>query len=273
VPDGAADTDRPGAAGGRLYVYAVLPSGSWDLGTGIDSAPLRLVATGGVAAVVHDHGDRPPISGSDAEAERRVLEHGAVVERCWEQAGTVLPMTVNVLVAAGDDGSAEDRLAAWLAGDAHGLSARLDALRGRVELRIDVSLDSRMLGERDDEVQAARREQQDRPPGVQRLLQKRIEMLERELADRLADDLHPQLRRRIASHSETVAANRRAPRESGLVSVLSLAALVRREDVEKVGAELSAILAEEPAIRVRFLGPWPPYSFAETGSAEAALGA
>ena len=33
--------------------------------------------------------------------------------------------------------------------------------------------------------------------------------------------------------------------------------------MERLGAELARIQAEQPAARIRFLGPWPPYSFAE----------
>jgi hypothetical protein len=44
--------------------------------------------------------------------------------------------------------------------------------------------------------------------------------------------------------------------------VLSTALLVDEPAVEHVGRELAALTEEEPALKVRFLGPWPPYSFA-----------
>jgi Gas vesicle synthesis protein GvpL/GvpF len=253
-------------------VYAIVPSGPWAPGSGIDGLPLRMVDSSGVAAVVHDHGDRPPLSGSGADVERRVLEHGAVVERCWEQAGTVLPMTVNVLIESARGRSADQLLAGWLSDQAAMLAARLDSLRGMVELRIDVSLESQVVGDRDAEVQAIRSERLTRPTGVQRLLQKRIESMERELADRLADDLHPQLRRRIAALSEAVTENRGARRQAGQVSVLSVASLVKREDIERLGSELSLIQVEEPAARITFSGPWPPYSFADAPAPEETAG-
>ncbi|MGV9915200.1 GvpL/GvpF family gas vesicle protein [Streptomyces tendae] len=58
----------------------------------------------------------------------------------------------------------------------------------------------------------------------------------------------------------------RAPtqRTSDETHVLSAALLVRHEDVDAVGTVLSQTRAEQPACRVRFLGPWPPYSFADT---------
>jgi hypothetical protein len=250
--------------GGRLYVYAVVRSGSsHPLGTGIEGAPLRLIRADELAAIVHDHGQAPPFGGVDADVRRRVLEHGQVIERFWDHAGTVLPMTFNVLVRPGEDASAEERLAAWLRGNSHELATRLDALRDRVELRIEVALDQHVVGSEDPEVRELRAERLQRPPGVQRLLQKRIDNLERELADQLADTIHPEIRRRISGLSEAVTENRGSPRVPGSVSVLSVSALVRRSQVGEMGEALSTITVEQPAARVRFLGPWPPYSFVE----------
>ncbi|UYM26214.1 GvpL/GvpF family gas vesicle protein [Streptomyces albus] len=51
--------------------------------------------------------------------------------------------------------------------------------------------------------------------------------------------------------------------EAGEVSVFAGALLVRREEIDTVGALLAALQEEHPAARIRFLGPWPPYSFTE----------
>lgn len=248
-----------------LYVYAVVPSTlSPDvLGTGINDAPLKLVAVAeGLAAVVHHH-DAAPFDGADADVERWILEHGGVVERSWEAAGTVLPMSFNVIVAAGDGSTAEQRLAGWLGESAAELAERLKALQDRVELRIEISLDQHAAAEDSSEAADLREEMQQRPPGVQRLLQKRLDKTEREIAERLADELYPEYRRRLAALSEDLTENRRAHRPPGTVSVLTVAVLALRDDVEKIGLELTSIGEEQPAAQIRFLGPWPPYSFAD----------
>ncbi|GAB3526947.1 GvpL/GvpF family gas vesicle protein [Arthrobacter monumenti] len=264
-----AENKKPGEdgkpTGPGLYVYAIVPStlSPDDLGAGINAAQLKLVAVAeGLAAVVHQH-EAEPFDGADADVERWILEHGGVVERCWEAAGTVLPMSFNVIVAAGDGSTAEQRLAGWLGESARELTERLKALQERVELRIEISLDQHATAEASSEAADLREEMRQRPAGVQRLLQKRLDKTERDIAERLADGLYPEYRRRLAALSEDLTENRRAHRPPGTVSVLSVAVLAHRDDVEKIGLELTSIGDEQPAAQIRFLGPWPPYSFAE----------
>jgi hypothetical protein len=253
-------TDSPG-----LYVYAVVPGSlpGLALGTGIDEVPLKLVTVGdGPAAVVHEH-RWAPYSGADDDVQRWILEHSNVVERCWEQAGTVLPMSFNVIVAPGDGISASDRLTQWLETSGPALTGRLDALRERVELRVEISLEQHLAAGDDPEVAALREEMQHRPAGVQRLLRKRLDSMERGIAERLADRLYPQYRRRLAALSEDLAENRHSHQPPESVSVLNIALLVPVHAVRTIGRELTAIAEEQHAAQIRFLGPWPPYSFAD----------
>lgn len=248
-----------------LYVYAVTTPAAarQDLGTGIDGRAVRVVtAPGEVAAVVHEH-DGGPYDGADHDVRRWVLEHSDVVDRTSDASDAVLPVSFNVIVAGAEDESAQDRLSRWLADNAEGLGGRLATLHGRVELRIEVSLESHAVAERHPDTAAMREALAGRPAGVQRLLSKRIEHRERELADALADELYPEYRRRLAALAEDLVENRGNRAETGHVPVLSFSVLVSREQVEDVGSELAAIRDEEPAARIRFLGPWPPYSFAD----------
>lgn len=248
-----------------LYVYAVVPGNlkETDLGTGIDGAPLELIAGGeGIAAVVHRH-IGAPYSGDDEDARRRVLEHGEVVERCWAHGRSVLPMGFNVIVVPGEGESAEDRLRAWLRESAADLSGRLTALTGLVELRVEISLDERSAALRNEEVRKLEAEIGERPPGVQRLLQRRLASLQQGAAEELADRLYPEYRRRLAALAVDLAENVRGHPPAGCVTVLNVAVLTREPDIPRLGAELGDIEAQEPAARVTFLGPWPPFSFAD----------
>jgi hypothetical protein len=251
-----------------LYVYAVaraLPGDvPGDAGTGIDGAPLDVVTVDeGLSAVVHHHAGGP-YTGPDDDVRRWVVEHSEVVDRVWEAGFTVLPMTFNVIVAGGEEQSARRRLETWLTANAEVLLARLDRLDGRVELRVEIGLDQEEVGKHDPRTDAVRTELPGRPAGVQRLLRKRLARLERDLTDALADDLYQEYRRRLAKVSEDLAENRSARFEPGVVAVLSVSVLVPRDDMEAVGRELAAIADEQPAARIRYSGPWPTYSFAET---------
>ncbi len=250
-----------------LYVYAVARGVPSPAGTGIDGAPLDVVSVGDtLSAVVHRH-TGGPYTGPDDDVRRWVVEHSEVVDRVWEAGAAVLPMSFNVIVAAGADEPAGVRLESWLTANADDLLERLDLLEGRVELRVEIGLDQHEVARHDPRVDAARAELEDRPPGVQRLLRKRLEGLERDLTDALADGLYQEYRRRLAKVSEDLAENRGARSEPGIVPVLSVSLLVPREDMEAVGRELAAIRDEQAAARIRYSGPWPPYSFAERAPA------
>ncbi|MPV89954.1 GvpL/GvpF family gas vesicle protein [Georgenia ruanii] len=248
-----------------LYVYAIVPADTppTPLGTGIDRAPLELVAgPGGAAAVVHEHAGNP-YDGADEDVRRWVLEHGDVVERVFDTTGTVLPVSFNVIVAAAEGAPARDRLRDWLGRSSTQLVGRLGRLRDRVELRVEIALDPHDVAAGHPDARALLAELETRPAGVQRLLRKRLEQLEREVTDALADELYPEYRRRLAALAEEITENRSARTEPGTVAVLTVAVLVARDGMARVGEELADIQREQPAARIRYLGPWPPYSFAD----------
>lgn len=252
-------------SGAALYVYAIIPlPGAGPEGlTGIEGRPVRRIeAPSGLAALVHD-AEPIPFEGPDEQVKNWIVEHSTVVERAWEALGTVLPVTVNVIVKGDATSSAEDRLRAWLEQSEESLRQRLDALRGRVELRVEIALDRAESAWSDPASVALRAEMAEKPPGLRRLLERKLEQAEKEAVERLADRLYPELRRRIASHADDLVENRRTRPAPGLVPVLSVAVLVARQEVEALGTELAQIQTEHPAARIRFLGPWPPYSFAE----------
>jgi hypothetical protein len=202
-----------------------------------------------------------------------VLEHGEVVERCWERLDTVLPMGFNVIVApskgesgAGESGAGEsavDRLSAWLTRAAPELRRRLDELSGRVELRVEISLDEREAAAASEEARRLEEEIRQRPEGVQRLLRRKLASLMRSGAEEAADRLYPECRRRLAGVSEDIVENLRGRPPEGCVTVLNVSVLVPRAGIPLVGKELGDLQAEDPAVRVRFQGPWPPFSFAD----------
>jgi glycosyltransferase involved in cell wall biosynthesis len=253
-----------------LYVYAIVPAEliGEQLGTGIDDAPVTVVgAPSGIAAAVHEH-DTTPIQGPDAEVERWVLEHSRVVDTAWERAGTVLPVSFNVIVSPQGALTAHERLVRWLDDSGTALRSHLDRLRGRVELRAEITLDQETVGESSPEAREMRDSIAERPAGVQRLYRKRLETLEREITEKLADRLYPDYRRRLAALSEDLTENRRPGRTPGSVAVLSVSLLVPEQNMEQVGIALAQIRDEQPGTEIRYLGPWPPYSFAEVPELE-----
>ncbi|WP_425953449.1 GvpL/GvpF family gas vesicle protein [Xylanimonas sp. McL0601] len=252
-----------------LYVYAVVAGRPTALGTGIDGRGLRLVSTPeGPAAVVHDH-TAGPYTGPDDDVRRWVLEHSDVVDRLWQRGETVLPASFNVIVAPGEDEPPQRRLVDWLATHSADLLARCAALEGRTELRVGIALAPEEAAAGDPDIAALRAEVAAKPPGVQRLMRKRLDQRTRAVAEALAESLYPDYRRRLAAASEDVSEARRPQADPDVVPVLDAALLVPRDGVEAVGRELAAIQDEQPAVRIRYLGPWPPYSFVDLPTPDA----
>ncbi|MET8111919.1 GvpL/GvpF family gas vesicle protein [Streptomyces prasinus] len=265
-----------------LYVYALLPDrpDAADGVTGIDGRPLRLVRVPGtsVAALVHDAAPTP-LEGGDDQVRRWVEEQSRAVDTVWERTGSVLPMTFNVLVAAEpspEDGtpagtpagrSAEQRLTEWVTEQAADIGGQLEGLAGRCELRVDITVD-RTAATAGGTGGAAEGAPEGGPdglsPGMRRLMEKQREHRARATAGQLADTLHAETRQRLLAVAEDYRDRGPTHRVAGETDVLCAALLVRREDIDAVGAVLTDLRARQPAVRVRFLGPWPPYSFIDT---------
>lgn len=247
----------------RLYLYGIVTTAPADLGTGIDGMALRVVpGPEGVAALVHDH-EGEPYQGADADVERWVVEHSTAVERVWQHTGTILPATFNVIVAPTTEMTARRRLQDWLATHADSLRDRLGSLSGRVELRVEIGLDHHLTAGQHPDVVAARTELEDRPPGVQRLLRKRLDHLERDITEAVARERYDGYHQVLKRISDELDESHRAHPDPTTALVLSVSLLVPAGAVQDVGSALTAIQQDEPAARIRYLGPWPPYSFAD----------
>lgn len=269
--DGASGTDHVPS---KLYVYAIVSAGGYaPTVTGIDGSPLHVVGdVEGPRAVVHTHSGGP-YDGPDEDVKRWILEHSEVIEDGWKGARSVLPVSFNVIVRPDVDSgaSATAQLEGWLEGTKSALSKRLDELRGTSELRVEISLDRSTFVDSNDEIRGMKSDMADRPAGVRRLLEKRLEKTEKELADRTADDLYPAMRARIAEQCVDIEEYRTPPRETGQTPILMASCLVTDPGIQNLGAELTAIQNEQPAITIRFLGPWPPYSFADMSDSAAEM--
>src|SRR5699024_12592128 len=75
---------------------------SAQLYTRIDGEQSELITSGNLAAIAHSC-STAPYQGPDSTVEQWILDHSHVIEAAWQTAGTVLPMSNNVIVSAGDD--------------------------------------------------------------------------------------------------------------------------------------------------------------------------
>lgn len=242
----AAGTPAAGGAKGAVYVYGVIPPGPVR-------PPTRAVEHGGLAAVV---GDVP--EGWQATTRADVEAHERVLSALLEQT-TVVPMRLGVVMPSDDDVRA-------VLLDRHGdeIRALLGRLEGRVQMSVkafyaeeallravlkahpDLKRRSDALeGEPADATQAERIEL---GRAVAQAVEQQRAADERMLAEPLAavaDDLRldPPSSERMALNAHVLVARERRPALDDAVGQLSTAYADR--------------------FGIRYVGPLPPYSFAE----------
>jgi hypothetical protein len=202
----------------RLYAFV----------SGLRSLPdgLHVVSAPGLDGVVGE--------ASDAEGHMlSALAHGRIVEALREQADAVLP------VRLGEDFLDEDALAAAVAPRAHVLRARLEAVRGCVEVAV------RVVGD----IASFEVEPQD---GTSYM---RMRLGPLRLRSALEETLHDPLERR--AREARVAPFGAAP------LLLDASYLVSAGAVAEFAAEAVELASGWPQLSVTCTGPWAPYSFAE----------
>jgi hypothetical protein len=238
----------------NLYVYGIMPASEQASlpDAGVAGAEVRAVEHGELAAIVSE------LEGDALVAAREVRAHWRVVEAVAAVA-TLLPVRFGT-VLAGDRAVVEQLLAP----QAEHLKTLLQSLAGRVQLAVKGEYDEDML----------LREVVRETPAV-KALNERVQQVSQELGHydriRLGELVSAEVARRrerderaayeaLAPHAEAARAS--APRTPN--GAFDLAFLVVRDKVDAFGGPVRALgdaLGER--VKLRYLGPLPPYSFVD----------
>jgi hypothetical protein len=241
----------------NVYVYGVMPASERASvpEAGVAGADVRTVEHEGLAAIVSDLEDDKLVAAREVRAHWRVVEAVAA-------AATILPVRF-ATVLAGDAAVVEHLLAP----QAERLTTLLRSLEGLVQLSVK--------GEYDE--QAMLREVVRATPAIKQLQQRvqslpeaagyydRIrlgELVAGELARRREHDQRAALAQ-LSPHAESAKANEVRTANGAF----DLAFLVARDRIDAFGApvrELADALGER--VKLRYLGPLPPYSFVDEQS-------
>jgi Gas vesicle synthesis protein GvpL/GvpF len=245
---------------GPLYVYGVVAAGdapSVDAaGVGEDGAGIRTVSHGELAAVVSEVEDGPLAAARDLRAHWRVLEEVAAET-------TVVPVRFGTVIAD-ERALVED----FLAPQSEHLTALVNELRGKVQLNVKAFYDEEQLL-RDvvagsPAVAQLRERVQGMPEAAGYYDRIRLgELVSAEVERRrnadsalVVDRLAPLA---VAAHSEGA---------STADMAVNAAFLVESSAVETFSSEVGALTEElGERMRIRYVGPMPPYSFADAESA------
>ncbi|SNS96692.1 Gas vesicle synthesis protein GvpL/GvpF [Actinomadura meyerae] len=248
----------PGGAAAPQYVYGVtradaqLPDGL----TGLDDAPVTLVTDGGAcAAAVSD------LPTGRALGERAdLVAHQKVLNTLVEAGTTVLPFRFGAALA--DREAVEKEL---LAGNSDRFAQVLDGLEGRVELRLKATyVQDEVLGEiiaaEPEIAELSQRLREVPADAADAVYYDRIRLGEliAQAMERRRDRDGQVLLDRAAAAAEAFA--RKTPaREEDVLDVSFLVRTDRREAFEQAVEELAGEHGDR--IRIRLIGPLPPYDF------------
>ena len=239
---------------GTVYVYGVLAADDAPsvAVVGVEGRPVRTVEREGLSALVSD------LDAGELAAAREVRAHWRVLEEAT-QAATVVPTRFGT-VMAGDAAVADDLLAA----NAPRLSALLGELAGRVQLSVKGAYDEeqllRAVVASSREVAALREHVAARPGDAGYYDRIRLgELVAAQVARVREADTALAL-----EHLQPLAVAARAEDPGRPDAAFDLAFLVDRAGVDAFGEGVGALMeALGERVAVRFVGPLPPYSFAE----------
>ena len=253
------------------YIYGVIPCiDKTDFGPiGIEgnrvytielpqSAPDR-----DICAVVHDCPPEP-YQGDEATVKEMVATHGDVVDAMWEAAGTVLPMSFDVIIKPDEERSAADNVRRWLTEEYETFKLKLEEFRDKVELGVQILWDpegiTRRITEENAEIGELVAEMTTKSRGMAYFYQHKIaEAVKREMEAK-ADRDYRRYYERLRGYAEDTQVNK-IKRHPDRQMIMNLSLLVQRDQVKVLGEALGEF-REEEGVDVRFTGPWPPYTFA-----------
>jgi hypothetical protein len=243
------------------YLYCVIPA----YGTApavcapaLDGERVHAIHHRDLAVLTHACAPEP-YQGSETEVCGWIAAHNTVIEEAWKTAGTVLPMSFDVIVRGDSDHSAEANVIRWLEEHHAALRSRLQVLHGRVEVGVQIFRDAEDSAA--DEAGEAG-SLQVRPRGRAYFAQ---HQRRREQGRRLEREAEAVFRRHgemLAALADDVQINRLRPVQ-GKMMLLNLSLLTDKPGMSRVGDYLEQV-SQEAGAEVRFTGPWPPYSFAGT---------
>jgi len=248
------------------YVYSVAKTAiKENLGEiGIEKREVFTIPYKDIAAVVHSCPPQAYDTKDRARAEEWILEHSYVIDQAMKRFGSVLPFSFDVILK-GDDSA----IAMWLEKNYKILRENIENVQGKAEYTIQIyyhydDLAGKIL-EDDAELDGIKTRIGKESKGMAYLLQKKLDQKLKSLVSQKAASLAESSLSRIRSSVDelkTDGRRRTAENYKSLSLLASYTCLVRNDMVARLGEILDEINCQE-GFRVRFTGPWAPFSFVD----------
>lgn len=238
------------------YVYCVAYNGERStLGEiGLDGCEVYTIPYRDICAVVHACRPEPYKSDDRKTVEGWVVAHEGVVEKAMKLYGAVVPATFNTIIKGGD-GQVEE----WLKKEYDRLKSLLEKLRGKEEYGIQIFLNKSSLKEELEKEIAGLGKELEGKPGTAYFYKQKVEKALKDRMEARVKALFEEFYTAIRACVEDVHVGKVKELE-GEIMIANFSVLVKKEGLEKLKKTLEDISGRK-GIRVRFTGPWPPYSF------------
>jgi len=258
--------DEPTVLTQGLYLYCIANGGQEaNLGKiGIDENEVYIIPYKDIGAVVHTCFPEPYKSENAETVTKWVLAHQKVVETAWKKFGTVLPLSFDTIVKGGESFSAEQNLMKWLKENYEDLKAKMEKVRGRIEVGIQIfwnpTIIAQDLTEANQEIRKLKEEMEEKPPGMAYFYRQKMEQALRKALDEKADAFFKEFYGRIRRYADDLRVEKTKKVDKSKQMLMNLSVLIHKDKIRSLGEELAKI-KEFRGLDLRFTGPWPPYSF------------
>ena len=230
---------------------------------GIDGSEVYTLVYNRLCAVVHSCPAKSYQSEDGALTASWVLAHHQVVDAAWRRWGTVVPLTFNTIIAAGQE-SADKNLGDWLEKEHESLEGRLDTLSGKTEYGVQVFWDPALIArevvESSRETRELEEEIRSKPRGIAYMYRQRLESLVKKEMEARASNEFKELYGRLTRCVDNIRVEKTKDGEEGRQMLMNLSCLVSSQRYPDLEAELDSVRRTQ-GYTVRLAGPLPPYSF------------
>jgi len=246
------------------YVYCVGENNERiNLGRiGIEGSQVYTIPYKDLCAVVHNCPAQPYESKDKKVVESWIIAHEETIETAWKRLGTVLPLGFDTIIKA-DEEDPEEVVKAWLKEDYQSLEEKLNKVKGQVEYGVQISWDTKIITreliEKDPELKRLEQEITSKPKGVAYMYKQKLEKLIRGKLEKEAERCFKEFYETIKHCTDEVKVEKLKKEDEPRQMLMNLSCLADKDD-RTLGGELEKFNNRE-GFFVRFIGPWPPYSF------------
>ncbi len=234
--------------------------------TGIEGKKVYLFRNKDLVAVVHRCAPQPYETKDEELAKEWIKKHNEVLEECMKNFSAVLPYSFNTILH--DPGESEPGavIRGWLEKEEAQLKNKLNKVRNDQEYGVQLLWDLKLVAEElvqsDRELAALKQDMAEKTRGAAYMQKEKLERLVKDRMESLATARHRELLERIRPLCADYRVEKNKKIGDGFEMIGNWSCLVEPGRVEELGSALEEV-ANKKGYKVRFTGPWPPYSFVD----------